>query len=109
MPWVSSVQVPASPVVGTTGKERLDGLTRAPCAAAAGITCRLRLPKCCSGALVPGSCTSYVPVRIVPTGNLPQSTAGIGLPLKVAPVIVSGLAGAGGAEGAVLSMRTLTV
>src|SRR5437868_1927761 len=39
---------------------------------------------------------------MVPTGNLPQSTAGRGFPLKVAPVIERP------ATGAVLSIHTVT-
>ena len=55
---------------------------------------------------------------IAPTGNLPQSIAGIGLPLNVAPVIVSGglasiwawvAPGPAGPDGGVLSIRTGTV
>src|SRR5215470_3504443 len=55
---------------------------------------------------------------IVPTGNLPQSTAGIGFPLNVAPVMASGgsasiwagvAPGPAGPDGGVLSIRTRTV
>src|SRR5713101_2249920 len=106
MPAVSNVQVPSSPVVGTTGKLRLEGTVAAPCEGPVGITDNDKLPKCwksAAGERVPGSCDEYVPVRIVPTGNLPQSPAGIGFPLKVALVIATC------AVGAVLSIRTVTV
>src|SRR5258708_32777368 len=92
-------------MVGTMGNERLDGLTEAPCAGPAGSTSNDKPPKCWNSAaaeLVPGSCAEYVPVRMVPTGNLPQTTAGIGLPLKVALTIVKN------AVGGVLSIRTST-
>jgi hypothetical protein len=55
---------------------------------------------------------------IDPAGNLPHATAGNGLPLSVAPVIVSGgfasicacvAPGPAGPEGRVLSIRTRTV
>src|SRR5688500_6229770 len=119
IPVVSSVQVPASPLVGTcSGYDRLDGVGATPLAGPAGVTINDRALKCWFGDVRPGSCTSYVPVMIAPTGNLPHATAGNGLPLSVAPVMVSGgfasicacvAPGPAGPDGRVLSTRTRTV
>ena len=59
IPVVSSVHVPASPVVGTSsGYERLDGFGETPFAGPAGVTVSDSALKCWFGDVRPGSCTS---------------------------------------------------